>query len=430
MKLLIHLLFQYYPLHEEKSDGTETISNENKKLYYHLIRTEQSEDVLVGEFTEQPKWRLGGVVSDCGKILHVTVREGCQDNLWYYAKLGDKITGRLDLTPVITKYEAEYHYITNDGDVVYVRTNKGTPNYRVIKVDLSKPEPENWVDLVPENENDVLDWAYCVNKDVLVVCYIRDVVNVVELRNLASGELIRNLQFPIGTITSFTGKRKQSEIFYYLTSFLTPGVIYHYDFAKNEEPKVFREIKLNGFDTDEFTTEQIFYESKDGTKIPMFIVRAKDIQLDGNNPCLLYGYGGFNISIQPSFSVSRLLFMKNLRGVFALANIRGGGEYGEKWHDGGRLLNKQNVFNDFIAAGEYLIDNKYTSQPKLIIQGGSNGGLLVGACCNQRPDLFGVGLAHVGVMDMLRFHKFTIGYAWCSDYGNPDEEKHFSNLVK
>ncbi|KAI1302317.1 Prolyl endopeptidase [Halotydeus destructor] len=419
-----------YPQHEDKADGTETVSNENQKVYYHRINTSQDNDVLVVEFPEKPKWMTSCEVSDCGKYIHVMVREGCHDNAWYYTHLPQNIDGKFELKPIVEEFSAEYEYVTNEGSLTYIRTNKGAPNYRLVRVDLNKPEQDNWEDIVPENKDDVFDWAHCVNQNVLACCYIRHVANIIELRKLDDGSLIKQLDCPIGTITSFTGKKNQSEIFYYFTSFLTPGTIYHYDLAKHEVPQVHLEVELEGFDANEFKTEQVFYPSKDGTKIPMFVVHSKNVELDGSNPCLLYAYGGFNISNQPYFSVSRLLFIKNFSGIFALANIRGGGEYGQKWHDGGRLMNKQNCFDDFVAAGEYLIEKKYTSKEKLVIQGGSNGGLLVGACCNQRPDLFAAGIAHVGVMDMLRFHKFTIGYAWMTDYGNPDESEHFNNLVK
>lgn len=376
-------------------------------------------------------WSSGAVVSDCGKYLHVFVRKGCQDVLWFYSKIPEKI-GKLELTPIYTTFDSEFEYVTSDGEVVYARTNKSAPNFRVVKFHLDKVDPASWTDVIPENEKDVLDWCHCVNQDVLVVCYLRDVVSKIELHKLNDGSLIKELDLPIGSVTSFSGKRKQSEIFYYMTSFLTPGLIYHYDFNRHSDPQVFRDVSkvLKNFDASDFIQEQVFYKSTDGTKVPMFIVRKKDTPLDGNNICMLYGYGGFNISIEPSFSVSRILWMRHLNGISAIANLRGGGEYGQKWHDSGRLFNKQNVFDDFISAGEYLVQNNYTSKSKLVIQGGSNGGLLVGACMNQRPDLFAVGIAHVGVMDMLRFHKFTIGHAWITDYGNPDEKDHFQNLIR
>ncbi|CAG2100307.1 unnamed protein product, partial [Medioppia subpectinata] len=418
-----------YPDHNGKSDGTETTATSHQKLFYHRVNTDQSEDILVVQFKDEPKWRIGAVVSDCGQYLHVYVREEVSNCLWFYVCLnGLAIDRELQLTPIIDEFSAEYDYVTNDESICYVRTNKNAPNFRLVKVDLNSPSIDNWVDLIGEHPRDVLDWCSVANNDALIVCYMRDVVNVMEVRRLSDGSVVKNLDVPIGSVTGFSAKRSQKEIFYYFTSFLTPGVIYHYNFV--DEPKVFMEIKVEDFDPTAYTTKQIFYSSKDGTKIPMFVVHRNDIVLNGDNVCLLYGYGGFNIPIQPSFSNQRVLLMKDLNGIFALANIRGGGEYGKKWHDSGKLLLKQNVFDDFVAAAQHLIDNRYTRNQKLIIQGGSNGGLLVGVVANQRPDLFGCVLCHVGVMDMLRFHKFTIGMAWCSDYGNPDESIHFHNVLK
>lgn len=269
----------------------------------------------------------------------------------------------------------------------------------------------------------------------LVLGYIHDVKSALKVHDLATGKFLRTFPLEIGQIIAFSGDKKYSEVFYQLTSFLTPGTIYKFDFAKlNEEPAILREVKLQleGFEKNNFTVEQVFYPSRDGTQIPMFIVQKKPQEGKEklSKPCLLYGYGGFSISIQPMFSITFLMFVDAFDGVLAIPNIRGGGEYGEKWHNGGRLLNKQNCFDDFQAAADYLVANNYTEHKRIAIQGGSNGGLLVGACINQRPDLFGAAVAQVGVMDMLRFHKFTIGYAWISDYGNPDEKEHFENLYK
>ncbi|XP_068143473.1 LOW QUALITY PROTEIN: prolyl endopeptidase-like [Drosophila tropicalis] len=422
-----------YPSQCGKTDGSETKQNENQKLYYHRVNESQDKDTLVIEFPEEPTWRIQSVVSDCGNYLIMAIVKDCRDNIVYYADLkpGVGITSKLTAKKIVDKFESDYNYITNEGTIIYFRTNKDAPNYRVISIDLENSDEENWKTIVKEHEKDVLDWAKCVHENKLLLCYIRDVKSILQANLLQTGEVFCTFDLDIGTIVGTSGEKKHSDFFYNFASFLNPGTIYHYDFNNpDHQPEVFREIKinLNGFNREDYKVEQIFYPSKDGTKIPMFIIRKKRDATP--RPCLLYGYGGFNISVLPAFGITGLMFVDMFDGVLAYPNLRGGGEYGEKWHNAGRLLNKQNVFDDFQAAAEYLIANKYTTKDRLAIQGGSNGGLLVGSCINQRPNLFGAAVAQVGVMDMLRFHKFTIGHAWCSDYGNPSQKTHFENLYK
>ncbi|XP_012274622.1 prolyl endopeptidase isoform X2 [Orussus abietinus] len=426
------IFYGCYPDQKGKADGSETQGNQNQKLCYHVLGTPQSEDVIVVEFPEQPLWRIGAVVTDCGNWLMVTPLKDCRDNLVYFTKLipENKIEGKLPLTQVIEKLEADYEYVTNDGTKAIFRTNRNAPNFKLIAIDLDDYTEDKWTVLLPEHPKNVLNWATAVDKDKLVVCYIEDVKSVLQLHSLRTGELLRTFPLDVGTVVGISGDKKYSEIFYQFTSFLTPGIIYTTDLQKNESPKVLREIKVKNFDPTLYETSQQFYKSKDGTLIPIFIVMKKNTVLDGSTPALLYGYGGFNVSIQPTFSVTRLVFIQHLNGILAIPNIRGGGEYGEKWHNAGRFQNKQNTFDDFQCAAEYLIEKKYTNKSKLTIHGSSNGGLLVAACANQRPDLYGAVIAQAGVMDMLRFHKFTIGYAWTSDYGSSDDPKHFESLLK
>lgn len=426
------IFYGYYPEHVTGADGRDTASHGNQKFYYHRIGTPQSEDVLCVEFPEHPKWRVNGEVSDCGQYLLVSCQVDCQDNLLFYADLQalpNGITGKINLTQIVFKFESDYEYITNTGSKFVIRTNKNAPRYKLICIDLDNPEEKNWSTLIPEHETNILEWAICVDHDKLVVCYMEDVKNILKVHDLNTGKVLYEFPLGVGSIVGVSGKKKHSELFYKFSSMITPGIIYLADMSANTPtPKVFIKTEIEGLDESKCEVKQVFYPSKDGTKIPMFIAHRKDEKLDGDSPCLLYGYGGFNISLTPSFSISQLFFIQHF-GVMAIPNIRGGGEYGRTWHDGGRLLNKQNVFDDFVAAAEFLIENKYTRKEKLTIKGGSNGGLLVGACLNQRPDLFGAGVAAVGVMDMLRFHKFTIGHAWCSDFGNPETEEHFKYLL-
>lgn len=427
--------YNQYPDQDGKSDGTETTSNLNQKLYYHVLGQEQSKDVLVAEFPDNPKWMIGSEVSDCGRYLIMAISQGCDPvNRLYYVdlqSLTDGINGKLPYVKVVDNFDAEYEYITNEGSLMVFKTNLKSPHYKLITIDFSKPEMENWKDLVAESDKDVLEWAACVNNNKLILCYLQDVKNTLYVHDLVSGKRLANFPVDVGSIAGYSGKKKHSEIFYQFVSFLTPGIIYRCDVSTDTyQSQVFRETVVKGFKFDQFETKQVFFPSKDGTKIPMFIVQKKNVQLNSDNPVMLYGYGGFNIPLTPSFSVSRLVFLQHLGGVYALANIRGGGEYGETWHKGGMLANKQNCFDDFQSAAEYLIQNKYTQAKRICINGGSNGGLLVGACVNQRPDLYGCALAQVGVMDMLRFHKFTIGHAWTTDYGCSEKPEEFKYLIK
>ncbi|KAG7331815.1 hypothetical protein KOW79_005784 [Hemibagrus wyckioides] len=429
------LFYNLYPEQEGKSDGTETSTNLNQKLYYHVLGSPQSQDVLCAEFPDQPKWMCGAEVSDDGRYVLLSIREGCDpvNRLWYcdLNTVTDGITGLLPWVKLIDNFDAEYEYVTNEDTVFTFKTNLDAPRYRLINVDFAQPAPSQWKELIPEHDKDVLVFATCTYSSFLCVCYLHDVKNVLKMYQLESGKELKTFPLDVGSIVGFTGRKKDSEIFYYFTSFLSPAIIYHCDLTKAPlQPHVFREVQVKGFDATEYQTTQVFYPSKDGTQIPMFIVHKKGLQLDGSHPAFLYGYGGFNISITPSYSVSRLIFVRHLGGVLAVANIRGGGEYGETWHKGGMLENKQNCFTDFQCAAEYLITEGYTSAKKLTINGGSNGGLLMGACVNQRPDLFGCAVAQVGVMDMLKFHKFTIGHAWTTDFGCSEIKEQFNWLIK
>ncbi|XP_055383849.1 prolyl endopeptidase-like [Condylostylus longicornis] len=427
--------YSQYPDQDGKTDGSETQANENEKLFYHRIGDPQSNDTLCVEFPNEPIWRTDPIVSDCGKYLILNVVKDCRDNMVYYADLEKEghITKNLTIYPIINEFEADYEYITNNGLNMIFRTNKDAPNYQLIVIDFNNPNKKHWKTLIKEHDTDVIDEVLCCAHNYLIISYMHDVKNVLKVFDLTSGNYIRDFPLDIGTV-SLSGERKFTEIFFTFISFLNPGTIYRFDFANGiqSEPEVYRDIKLNlkKFEKEDYIVEQIFYKSRDNTKVPMFVIRKKTKEVQPR-PCLLYGYGGFNVSLNPTFNITGLMFIDTFDGVLAYPNIRGGGEYGEKWHNSGRLLNKQNVFDDFQHAAKYLINNKYTTKNKLMIQGGSNGGLLVGACINQTPELFGAAVAQVGVMDMLRFHKFTIGIAWCSDYGNPSEKKEdFENLYK
>lgn len=401
-------------------------------IYYHKVGTSQDDDVLVYKDEERPKYSVYTEMTDDGKYLIFYPKNGCkQENAVFYGELStfDRSTGSMKIIRLIDNEDARYEYITNNGTLFYFLTNLKAPRKRVICIDLDNAYYWNWKEIIPQTE-DVVTFVTCVNHNCLVVNYLRDVKDILELYRLNDGSFIKELKLPgLGTITDFSGKKTESEIFYKFTSFVNPGTIYRYDFG-SDITTVFKEIVVPDFDASQFKVEQVFYQSKDGTMIPMFIVTKKGWVNDGSNAMQLYGYGGFNVSVNPTFSPFITVMMNNLNVGFAVANIRGGGEYGTTWHEGGMKENKQNVFDDFQAAAEYLINNKYTNSSKLTITGGSNGGLLVGACINQRPELFGCAVAAVGVMDMLRFHKFTIGHAWRSDYGDPDVENDFKYIIK
>jgi prolyl oligopeptidase len=389
------------------------------KIYYHKIGTPQVEDKLIYERPDHKEWGFMTSVSDDDRYLVITTWQGTDDRYRVtYLDLQDLKAKPVDL---IDNFEQKYDFAGNDGPVFYFTTDHKAPRGRVIAIDIGKPRPENWKEIIPENKNALQGVSLFGNQ--VIAEYLKDAQSQVVVHGL-DGKLIRTVDLPgIGSAGGFNGDRKDTETFYSFSSFAVPSRIYRYDIASGKS-ELYKEPKVL-FDPDHYVTKQVFYTSKDGTKVPMFISHKKGLKLDGNTPTLLYAYGGFNISITPTFSISKLSWME-LGGVYAVANIRGGGEYGKDWHQAAIKLNRPKAYEDFIAAAEWLIDNKITCTEKLAIMGGSNGGLLVGAVMCKRPDLFGAALPHVGVMDMLRFHKFTAGRYWVDDYGsadNPDEFK-------
>jgi prolyl oligopeptidase len=412
----------FYSRYDEPNEKTKLEDvNYFQKLYYHRFGTPQSEDVLIYERKDQKEWGFSGDVTEDGRYLIINVWQGTDPrNRLFYKDLEDKGSKVVEL---ITELEAAYTFIGNDGPLFWLRTDMNATRGRIIAIDTRSPDRKNWKELVPQ-ARETLENVSLVG-DHFIASYLKDARTQVMLFDL-KGKFVRELELPgIGTANGFVGKRKDTETFYAFTSFTTPTTIYRYD-LKTGKSTVYRQPKVD-FNPNDYETKQVFYTSKDGTRVPMFITHKKGLKLDGNNPTYLFGYGGFSVSLTPAFSIANIVWME-MGGLYAQPNLRGGGEYGEEWHLAGTKSNKQNVFDDFIAAAEWLIANKYTSTSKLAIGGGSNGGLLVGACLNQRPDLFGAALPSVGVMDMLRFQKFTIGWAWVPDYGSSDNPEEFKTL--
>ncbi len=412
----------FYGRFEPPAEGAEFQSlNLGQKVYYHRVGTPQEDDVLVYERPDQPEWGFATDVSEDGRYLVITVWKGTDSRYRIlYRDLQEPYAMPVEL---IGNFEHEYGFVGNDGPVFYFMTNHQAPRRRVIAIDTRRPEPESWRELVPESDDTMVSLDLVGN--LFVARYLRDAATAVKLFTL-DGRPVREVELPgLGSAFGFNGKRTDSETFYQFQSFTTPPSIYRYDLITGEST-LMRRAEVD-FDPDDYTVSQVFFTSKDGTRVPMFLAHKKGLERNGANPTLLYGYGGFDIPLAPSFSTSRLAWME-MGGLFASANLRGGGEYGEAWHKAGTKLQKQNVFDDFIAAAEWLIDNRYTRPEKLAIQGRSNGGLLVGAAMTQRPELFGAALPAVGVMDMLRFHKFTAGRFWVDDYGSADDPEEFAAL--
>lgn len=413
----------YYSRYNKPETGKElSDKNEFHKVYFHKLGDEQSNDVLVYEDKKHPLRYFGAQTTEDERFLIVYVSEGT-DGTELYSK--DLSTNEKDFKLIFKGFEDNASVINNSNEKLIVQTDANAPNQRVVLIDPKNPAKENWKDLIAEQPDLLVSVSTGGGK--IFADYLKDVTTRFYQYDM-NGKLEHEIKLPaLGTSGCAGGNLDDKIIFYTFTSFTFPPTIYKYDINSGEST-VWQKPDVK-FNPDDYETKQVFYTSKDGTKVPMFIVFKKGIKLDGTNPTLLYGYGGFNISLTPSFSTSRIVLLEN-GGIYVMANLRGGGEYGEKWHEAGKLLKKQNVFDDFISAAHYLIDNKYTSSDKLAIQGGSNGGLLVGACMTQEPKLFKVCFPAVGVMDMLRYHKFTVGWGWAVEYGSSDSVQYFQNLYK
>lgn len=399
--------------------------NKHQKVYFHALRTAQAQDIVVYSRDDEPDWMFDTDVTDDGRFLLIYQTEGTEPKNRVFIRDLSRPGSRVE--PLLDRFDAEYAIVGNDGDTFYARTDYAAPRGRLVAISRSSPAPDSWRTLVPEGANAAVMSSVTMVGDRFAIVWMVDAHESAAIHGL-DGALRAQVTLPaLGTIGSIVGRRRDAEGFFAFSSFASPTTVYRFD-PDNGESVVFKKPSTP-FASDQIETRQIFYQSRDGTRIPMFLTYRKGLRRNGLNPTYLYGYGGFNVSQTPAYSPAMAVWLE-MGGIFAVANIRGGGEYGKMWHDAGRLDNKQNGFDDFIWAAQYLIRENYTSAAKLAIAGGSNGGLLVGACMTQRPELFAAALPAVGVMDMLRFHRFTIGWAWVSEYGSSDTKEGFRTLSK
>ena len=412
----------FYSSYDKPKEGSALSGlTQYHKLYYHRLGTPQSQDQLVFGGEKTPRRYISGYVTEDQRWLVITAAESTTGNELYIKDLSKKDS---PILPLVAHFDNEHYVAYSEGDFLYIQTNLNAPNQRLVKVSAKDPRPANWKDVIPERSEPL---SVSTGGGYFFAQYLKDALSVVEQVDL-NGKVLRRIELPgAGTAAGFSGKKEEQTLYYTFTNYINPPTIYSVDVQSGKSVLYKRpDVKFN---PEDYVSKQVFYTSKDGTKIPMLITYKKGLKLNGQNPAMLYGYGGFNISLTPSFSTSSIVWLEN-GGVYAVPNLRGGGEYGEKWHLAGTKMNKQNVFDDFIAAAEYLIAEGYTSSEKLAISGGSNGGLLVGAVMTQRPDLVQVALPAVGVLDMLRYHKFTAGAGWAYDYGTADESPDMFNYLR
>ena len=413
----------YYSSYEKPKEGSQlSAMTQHHKLYYHKLGTPQSEDKLIFGGAETPRRYVGGYLTEDERFLVITAATSTTGNELYIQDLSKPDS---KIVRVVDNFDKDHYVVDNEGSTLYISTNLNAPNNKIVTVDASDPAVKNWKDFIPETEN-VLNVSTGGGK--IFANYLKDATSLV-LQYDMKGTLEKTVSLPgVGTASGFSGKKEEKEVYFTFTSYVYPSTIYKYAVVSGKS-ELYKKSNVQ-FDPTRYESKQVFYKSKDGTRVPMIITYKKGIQLNGKNPTMLYGYGGFSVSLTPAFSTSNIILLEQ-GGIFAVPNLRGGGEYGEKWHSAGTKMNKQNVFDDFIAAAEYLIKNKYTSKDYLAISGGSNGGLLVGACMTQRPELFKVALPAVGVLDMLRYNKFTAGAGWAYDYGTAEDSKEmFEYLYK
>jgi len=410
----------YYSSYDKPKGSELSAKTDQHKLYFHKLGTPQKEDVVVFGLDQKRRY-VGGYVTEDNRFLVITAANSTYGNELY---IQDLTKQNAPIITIVDNFNSDNTVIENDGEKLFIDTDLNAPNKRIVTVDVNNPKPENWKDFIPETEN-VLSTT--TGGGYFFANYMKDAISVIKQYDY-SGKFIREIKLPgVGTAGGFGSKKAEKTLYYSFTNYTTPGSIFAYEPISGKS-EVYQKPKVD-FKSEEYVSTQVFYTSKDGTKIPMIITHKKGVKLNGKNPTILYGYGGFNISLTPAFSISNAIWMEN-GGVYAVANLRGGGEYGKKWHDAGIKLQKQNVFDDFIAAAEYLIAQKYTSSDFLAIRGGSNGGLLVGATMTQRPDLMKVALPAVGVMDMLRYYTFTSGAGWAFDYGTSQDSKEMFEYLK